>query len=38
MRHHMLLEIQTKPKQTKFYYFKGRDRLYGEIQANVLQE
>jgi len=34
----MLLEIQTKPKHTKFYYFKGRDRLYGEIQASVLQE
>jgi len=34
----MLLEIQTKPKQTKFYYFKGRDKLYGEIQASVLQE
>jgi len=38
MRHHMLLEIQTKSKQTKFYYFKGRDRLYGEIQATVLQK
>jgi len=34
----MMLEYQTKHKQTKSYYFKGRDRLYGEIQACVLQE